>query len=383
MAADHAADGAHWQRVSAALVTAIGASATPGRADRLFPGDVDQFRIPGGGIGLGYGAAGVLFALSEATGTRVAEWEEWLITRACAPPPGMRLGLYDGLSGAAWALARLGHQDAAVKIAGMCLDERWERLGHQLFDGLPGLALALFDVADAAGEPALADAAQRAAEIVADGVRRGGDGPAGLMRGAAGKALLLIRMHERTGDPGYLDAAATAIAADLGQCVPDHAGGLQVSEGWRTLPYLKAGSAGIGMVIDELLRHRADADLAAAAEKIATAASAGYYAQAGLFNGRAGLLYFLAGRERLTPRARAHVTRLGWHAVAYQGGTGFPGDMLLRLSMDLGTGTAGVLLGLATALAPGVTTTLPGFAAPGQAQLVSFPTGEDREPARR
>jgi tRNA A-37 threonylcarbamoyl transferase component Bud32 len=396
---DDAGTGARWRRLSGALVSAIRASATPARTDRLFPGDVDQFRVPGGGISLAYGAAGVLFALSEAAGVRVPEYEEWLVARAGEPPAGVPLGLYDGLAGVAWALARLGHRDAAVKIAGMCLEEKWERLGHNLFDGLAGLALALFDVADSAAEPALADAAERAAEIVAEGTGFGA--AAGLMRGAAGRALLLIRVHERTGDPGYLDAAAAAIAADLRQCVPDGEGGLQVNEGWRTLPYLKAGSAGIGMVIDTFLRHREDADLAAAAEKIATAASAGYYAQSGLFNGRAGLLCFLAGREGLTARVQAHVTRLGWHAVAYQGGVAFPGDMLFRLSMDLGTGTAGVLLGLATALGPGVTTALPGFTAPGftalpgaavrpgatvrqgLAQPVSFPTREDRQMARR
>jgi hypothetical protein len=39
--------------------------------------------------------------------------------------------------------------------------------------------------------------------------------------------------------------------------------------------------------------------------------------------------------------------------MPYADGLAFPGDMLFRLSMDLGTGTAGVLLGLAAALAPG------------------------------
>jgi tRNA A-37 threonylcarbamoyl transferase component Bud32 len=388
-------DGALWRQLSGALVAAIRASATLERTDRLFPGDIDQFRIPGGGISLAYGAAGVLFALSEAADVRVAEYEEWLIARAGEPPAGIPLGLYDGLAGVAWALARLGYRDTAVKVAGMCLEERWERLGHHLFDGLAGLALALFDVADAAAEPALADAAERAAEIVADGVQRGISGPAGLMRGAAGKALLLIRMHERTGDPGYLDAAAAAITADLGSCVPDRAGGLQVNEGWRTLPYLKSGSAGIGLVIDAFLRHRADAGLASAAEKIATSASLGYYAQSGLFNGRAGLLCYLAGREGVTARVRAHVSRLGWHAVAHEDGVAFPGDMLFRLSMDLGTGTAGVLLGLAAALAPEVTVALPGFPAPGfavppggavpgsPARPKNFPAREDPQLARR
>ncbi|MGH3172231.1 MAG: class III lanthionine synthetase LanKC [Trebonia sp.] len=372
-----------WPRVRAGLVTAIQASATPQRQDRLFPGDIDQFRVTAGGASLAYGAAGVLYALDEAAGTRVPEYEEWLIKRARTPQRGTPLGFYDGLAGVAWTLARLGHHDAAARIAGMCLTDKWERLGHGLFDGLAGFGLAMLDLAGSAGEPAFGDAGLRAAEIVADAVRgdrmrgggmRGGaprvggsamgsagkqgeQVPAGLMHGAAGKALLFLRAFERTGDTAWLDAAQAALAADLRQCVPDRKGGLQVNEGWRVLPYLKSGSAGIGLVIGQFLPYRPDATcdggtFAEAAGQIAVAASAAYYAQPGLFSGRAGLLCLLVGRDRTSPRVHDHVTRLAWHAVPYEGGLAFPGDMLLRLSMDLGTGTAGVLLSLAAALAP-------------------------------
>src|SRR5256885_4025087 len=74
-----------WNSLSGALVGAIRASATPSRADRLFPGDIEQFTVPGGGLAIAHGAAGVLFALSEAAGVRVPEYEEWLIERAANP----------------------------------------------------------------------------------------------------------------------------------------------------------------------------------------------------------------------------------------------------------------------------------------------------------
>jgi serine/threonine protein kinase len=371
-----------WPRLSADLVRAIRASATPDRTDRLFPGDVDQFRVPGGGITVAYGAAGVLFALCEATGARVPEYDDWLLKRVKRPPADVPLGLYDGLSGVAWTLARLGHRDAAVRLAQRCLEGDWERLGHGFFSGLPGFALAMLDIADLTAQPALADAGLRAAEIVADTLTRDPalqPRAAGLMHGGAGQALLLIRLYERTRDPAHLDLAAAAIKADLGQCVADREGGLQVNEGWRILPYLKGGSAGIGMVIGQFLAHRNDAELAAAADRIVTAASSVFSVQSGLFNGRAGLLSFLAARDRADPRVGGHVTRLAWHAVPYQGGLAFPGEMLLRLSMDLGTGTAGVLLSLATALAPRH------VALPCLAQPVSSPSGEDqaRQLARR
>ena len=46
--------------------SAIHGSATPARDDRLFPGDIEQFAAPSGGLGIAHGAAGVLYALSEA-----------------------------------------------------------------------------------------------------------------------------------------------------------------------------------------------------------------------------------------------------------------------------------------------------------------------------
>jgi Protein kinase domain len=391
------AGGPRWDRLAADMVGAIRASATPERTDRLFPGDIDQFRVPGGGLGLAHGAAGVLYALSEAAGVRVPEYEEWLVARAADPPQGTHLGLYDGLAGVAYTLARLGHLDAAVRAARGCLSENWGRLGHGLYGGLSGFALAMISVGDHAGEPWLADAGMRAAETVAApyaaagrgavgerAAARTGDG-AGLLRGASGKALLFIRLYERTGDTAYLDAAEAAIDDDLHRCVTDGKGALQVDDGWRTLPYLGGGSVGIGMVIDQFTAHRGHAEFADAARAIRLAASSVLYAQAGLFSGRAGMIAYLAGTrdERGQEAARrvagAHVDRLTWHAVRCEGGLAFPGDMLLRLSMDLGTGAAGVLLGTAAALAP-CGAALPFFAQP--ARLPVRVLGSSRAPLR-
>jgi len=350
-----------WDPLKRALAGAVLASATPSRPDRAFPGDVEQFMVPGGGLGLAHGAAGVLYALCEATGERVPEIEEWLIARAARPARGTPLGLYDGLAGVGYVLGRLGHTDAALCAAGTCLSDRWQRLGSDLYGGLPGLALSLLSLGDSTGQSALLDAGREAADIVAErAAGRPGDGdraPAGLLRGAAGQALLFIHLYERTADDSYLDAAAAALAADLNRCVTDGKGSLQVDDGWRVLPYLNGGSTGIGIVLDRFLTHRSSAAMAEAAAKIRIAAHSAYYAQPGLFNGRSGLLLYLAGQHAAgsaasNPRIAAHVRRLAWHAVPYQGGLAFPGDMLLRLSMDLATGTAGVLLGLAAALSP-------------------------------
>ena len=378
-----------WGQLRTALVGAIRSSATPDRDDRHFPGDIEQFAAPGGGLGIAHGAAGVLYALSEAAGVRVPEYEEWLIARVANLVKGSRLGLYDGLAGVAWTLSRLGHADAALRAADVCVGDRWEQLGSDLYGGLAGFSLAMLALGDSEAEPALHDAGLRAAGIVADRpLGRGNDREraAGLLRGASGRALLFVRLYERTADPAYLDAAEAALAADLDRCVTDRRGSLQVDDGWRMLPYVGAGSAGIGMVIDRFLAHRPSAALAEAADKIRIGARSGFYAQAGLFSGRAGMILYLAGHDRRDQHVATQVRRLAWHAVRYAGGLAFPGDMLLRLSMDLGTGTAGVLLALAAALAP-EGAAMPFLGAPVLSPPVGFPgqpvQGTDRAIGRR
>jgi hypothetical protein len=77
------------------------------------------------------------------------------------------------------------------------------------------------------------------------------------------------------------------------------------------------------------------------------------YILPGLFSGRAGILLYLAGRSpspATDPPVARQVRGLSWHALPYADGLAFPGIGLLRLSMDLATGTAGVLLALGAAL---------------------------------
>lgn len=358
------ADG--WRRARDSMVAAILASATPEREDRLYPGDVQQFLT--GGLNLAHGAAGVLYALAETGAGRFEDHEAWLIERATSPTRGVRLGLYDGLHGVAYVLDRLGHRLEARKVLEMCMDEltgRLDRLGLDLHGGLAGIGLNLAHFAAAYDDPALADAAWTVAKEVADRlggaegvptVSGGRDPWAGLVRGSSGPALLFLRLYEQSGDPGLLDLAATALRQDLRRCVARDDGAIEVDEGWRTMPYVADGSVGIGMVLAEYLRHRADDAFEQAAASIRRTAGTGFLIEPGLFYGRAGMVLHLAHLEigddhdpSLDPVVAEHVRRLSWHAMTYQGHLAFPGEQLLRLSMDLATGTAGVLLALGAA----------------------------------
>ncbi|RZS38839.1 protein kinase-like protein [Herbihabitans rhizosphaerae] len=361
-----------WPALRNELADAIVASATPLREDRLFPGDPQQFAV--GGLGLAYGAAGVLHALSVTGAGRYPELEDWLVRHATNPPTGSRLGLYDGLHGVAFALEHLGRRQEALDVVDICLRENWTTLGSDLVGGLPGMGLNLLHLADRTGEPALREAAHRAAERVADRlspdmpddvpdyefqsdssaeISGGGSPLAGLLRGRAGSALLLLRLYDDTGDTAYLERARVALRQDLRCCVLRDNGVLEVNEGWRTMPYLDGGSIGIGMVLDEYLRRCPDEHFALANRGVEMAARSTMYILPGLFTGRAGVVLYLAGRSPspvTDPLVAKQVRALAWHALPYGGGMAFPGTALLRLSMDLATGTAGVLLAMGAAL---------------------------------
>jgi hypothetical protein len=344
---------AEWEEVRAALTKAIVTSATTDRTDRLFPGDIAQFRA-GGGIDLATGAAGVLYTLAKTGAGRFPEYDDWLRKRSLDTDAGP--GLYDGLHGVAHVLDELGYRQDALDLVDRTLTDDWSTRELGLHSGLAGIGLNLlhFDT-----EPALRAAAVRVLDQTADRLGDVTDVPelsggqharAGLMYGSSGPALLFLEAYERLGDTGLLDLAEIALRQDLKRTVQTDDGMRQVNQGWRTLPYLEEGSAGLALVLERYLRHRPSEELAITLQELQRVTHCSYYVQPGLFMGRAGLLLTAASLGEQQETVDDLVYGLGWHAMPFEGGLAFPGNQLLRLSMDLATGSAGVLLALGTAL---------------------------------
>ncbi|WP_086786400.1 class III lanthionine synthetase LanKC [Crossiella equi] len=338
------------------IATAITAGATPERADRLFPGDIAQFSE--NGLGLAHGAAGVLYALAVSGAGRFPAHEDWLL-RALARSRGGRPGLFAGRHGVALALAELGHPEPALELVERTAKDTASWPGVDLYEGSAGIGLALLRLGRRTGrawltEWALDLAEQLAARVLAGTARFGSPG---LSRGGAGAALFLCQTASAGGSERLLDAARHALHRDLERVEFSADGAVQVRLGRKHLPYLAVGSAGIGLATAELLRRREDPALLGVLPGLRRALSAEFTVHSGLFTGRAGLVCALgalrglpgvdgAGLDRTLHR---HVARLAWHAVPHGGGLAFPGEALLRLSHDLATGSAGVLLALHTA----------------------------------
>ena len=327
--------------------------ATPNREDRLWPGDPAQFSEPASS--LAHGALGVFTVLSHSgldPDPCHLDWVEALESRSTSPD---RVGLFDGLAGAIWAYRRIGLHLAADRRLAQLRKLPRHRLGFDLYGGLPGVGLTL--LAESNRHPELRDEVHDIATTIhqrwegAEPPTRVSTGAGGLLRGATGSALFGLRLFEATGDRQHLRIATQAIDYDLNSLRAARDGSLHVDEGWRLLPYLGNGSAGIGIVLAQLVTHLpGDSRYLEALDGIARAANAPFAAQSGLFQGRAGLIQFLLTLERTrlattatTAALHEHVAQLQLHALRRGGELRFAGDGLLRASCDLATGSAGIL----------------------------------------
>ncbi|MFE7664915.1 class III lanthionine synthetase LanKC [Streptomyces celluloflavus] len=333
---------------SQSLLDGISAAATPHRRHLLFPADLAGHR-PGGGLGLAHGAPGVLLAQESVGDTPADAHVEWLARAAREAPADTPTGLYDGLAGTAWLLHRQAHPAASAALDRVLSGPL--PASPSLFSGLTGIAHVLLDVGEK--QEAIRLAGQVARRIGEPGVL---DRP-GLMQGWSGPAVLFARCAQVTGDEEWAAAAEQAIRCDL-RHGRTHDGMLQMHSSERLLPYVAEGSAGVALAALALPKAQATAiDAPAIVAAAARAGSVPLIAQSGLFKGRAGLAYFLSHAAVQQPQwqaeAEQHLRRLTLHLAPHETGKIAHGDQLMRLSTDLATGSAGVLLAMAAFQSPG------------------------------
>ncbi|ASR34555.1 serine/threonine protein kinase [Prauserella marina] len=349
-----------WNLVRKSIAQAILTSATPERPDRLFPGDIEQFRL--GGLGFGHGAAGVLHALAVEGLGRSPEHDRWLRDAIDRNRP-LAPGFLDGAAGIAYVLHGFGDHDTANALLADARRSIAKTRDHGLANGLAGIGLTLLYLGDGGGESG--ELGERLVAELESAAPPGRKAKAGLVEGWSGPALLFTRLFEATGDGEWLVHAERALSRDLAECVPARDGSMQVRDGVkRTLPFLGTGSAGIAMAAMELAKHTSDDGTSVRQLPLLLRACRAEAAlQCGLLAGRGGLLATLAAARRYghDPTAEdaiaSHLARLAWHAIPFalpdgdgDDGIAFPGNKLLRLSMDVATGSAGVLLSISTAL---------------------------------
>lgn len=306
-----------------------------------------------------YGTAGVLHALRVAGRPVRPEVvrmlrEQSLRLRDDTPP-----GLLSGNAGIAWVLADLGELDAADELLAAADRHPLTTLGATLAGGAAGVALAHLSWYGRTGSAWHLD---RAADLLGDlptgpdltGML-GADDASGLPLGRPGIALALYYLACLSGSEEPLRRGAALLRDELRHALPlpvDALGFRPSSRDQRNMPYIYAGSAGYAHVLCRYAGRLCDPVLADALDRSLRACTIRCTAHAGLFQGQAGLALTLGqaagllGRPPLADAEIASGTALFKYAIPGPHGVRFPGDQVARLSADLWSGSAGVLLAL-------------------------------------
>jgi tRNA A-37 threonylcarbamoyl transferase component Bud32 len=356
------------------IVRYLHATASPGRSDRLFPGDLAVFET--NPLSVAYGAAGVLYALLQITGKVPRPLLTWMLRREVASsdyPP----GLYLGQSGIAWVLAQMGQVELAVQIM---RDARRHELLFESPDimyGAAGYGLACLKLwRSGAGDEFLHEAIRAGSHIAESaeqdqrGARwRSDDGivPLGYAYGGSGIALFLLYLHLATGEAEPLRLGRKALGFELAQAAwleGVFAGfPAQVAdEPEQPLVlrcYWDAGSAGVGTALIRYLAVAPDDILEDWVPTLASDACRKYASFPQLFHGLAGLGNFLldvwaqTGEDRYLAEAWQVAEGVQLFRIDRAEGLAFPGEQAVRESADFATGAAGVGLFLHRLLSAG------------------------------
>ncbi|MDO3648587.1 class III lanthionine synthetase LanKC [Nocardia mangyaensis] len=306
-----------------------------------------------------YGTAGVLHALRVAGREIDPEVVERLRTDALRHRRAAGPGLLFGNAGIAWVLDDLGEREAAVTLLAEATAHRLTTESAGWGTGAAGVAMTHLSFFHRTGDPDHLDRAHHLLAALPKGDALtpllGKDHPSGLVHGRPGIALALYYLSRFTGDSEPFERGLRLLRDELvhAEPMPLDALGFRVSAAdRRNMPYLGSGSAGYVHVLARYLAHTPDPDLLELLRTCVRPVGIRFTAGPGLFQGQAGLVFAhtdVAARfphENFLPDPLARPTALFKHAIADDTGVRWLGGRGQRLSADLASGSAGVLLAL-------------------------------------
>ncbi|WP_437923635.1 class III lanthionine synthetase LanKC [Sorangium sp. So ce291] len=311
-------------------------------------------------LSVAYGASGVALFLKRTRG-EVPEAFLHALVREASKISNDRYapGLYVGSSGVAWTLLELGMRKDAESIMETAAGSPVLFENADMFYGAAGWGLAnLFFLAQLGDEKYLRNAVDAFDHIKPqlqsdkggyfykniDAVYHG------LAHGASGIAYFALRLHRATGREEHLEIARGLLDFELASAEEERPGYAQFKrsvDDRLIYPYWRIGGAGVGAVALRFHAALGDPRYLEMARKIARQIEGNYTVFPTNFSGMAGLGNFFVDMHRRTEEARyleearRFVDRVMLFALEKPSGLAFPGEELLRLSTDYGTGSAG------------------------------------------
>lgn len=343
----------------AGIIRYIESTGEYAREDRLWPADYRVFMT--NPLSISYGALGISLFLKQERGVIPTELHQWITSQLSKisneefPP-----GLYVGLSGIAWALSELGLEEEAIATMKTAYKSQLLFEGCDVFYGCAGVGLASLYFWGRTKErcfleqaKALGDHLLRTGLDDEEGLQwRNVDGRCyyGYAHGASGIALFLLYLYKATQESKYLEYAQLGIEREIAGSV-ERDGALtwtRAPEDTTTFPYWRFGSSGVGSVLIrfyDALKIDRYRELAARATQYG---SGRYTVTPGQCFGLTGIgellldMHQFTGDHSYLDEAYQVVRKLLLYQINTERGTAFPGEDLMKISNDLGTGSAGI-----------------------------------------
>ncbi len=318
--------------------------------DILIP--TNPFAYITNGLSLGFGAAGVLYAIKNSGYEIPQKALKWFVDRASkVTPEDFPPGLLTGLSGISWVSWELGYGDLAAKSLEFANRHSLLFSHPSYYYGSAGVGLTnLFLYLKTRKDKYLSESLRIAEALLSSareddrGLRWEYDGGTyvGLGYGQSGIALFFLRLSQITGDKRFLNAGKRALEYDLSTGEELEEGIISYKETPDSTtfePYVEVGTAGIMKVA---LRYGLDVD------NLVPDVARKYAVFPGLIFGLSGLLDTLVDLNIYKGESEdlAYLPLSGIMSlfpIDVDGKLAFPGEGLFRVSCDYATGVAGIM----------------------------------------
>lgn len=325
-------------------------------------GDIRQYETSGGLFNVLTGGFGVIMALNR-TGPLPETSKYWALEYSDeAYTNQLGHGLFTGKAGVAGVLQEIGMEDKALDIyASIPTETSSEDIS--LRSGLAGIGLALLAASTMHHshtflEKSISIARKLEAFLRSDVTVNSSDYdavPIGLMDGWSGASLFFGILSSHTNERHWLHMAMHALEKDINQCQFDQGDTFLVKDVYgRLLPYLAGGSAGIGLVMMELHHLLGYKKWEKELNGIRKAIVPRCTYNPGLFTGLAGLIT-VANTLDVADESQSDnddmrdlLETMNLFILEEKGGYFVPGNYGFKVSGDVFSGSAGVLLTLHT-----------------------------------
>jgi len=274
------------------------------------------------------------------------------------------------LSGIAWGLEELGLTKKARTAIGLAFQSPLLFEGPDVFFGTAGVGLAsLYFFKKTSEERFLEKARELGDSIVARASSDengcywsnvNGVNYFGHCHGGSGITLFLLYLYHATGDARYLSYATRGLDYEIAHAQINHETAVwgHVKGDSLITSYWRFGTGGVGSVLIRFASILGDSRYRVLAEKAGKGAATKYSVCPGQFMGLSGIgefmidLYYFIGDEIYINYAFKVAESVLLYQIKRPEGIAFPGEDLVRICTDYGTGSAGIGMFLLRLLEP-------------------------------